>query len=169
MSSKPMLHTLKGIMQDCLIQGTKAHQHGITVSTEKEAGEVILVFLIDSKEGRKVLNMQAEGIQICDFLYCFAKYNIKEETICLLELEGRNVDDAVAQVIDTRKFVLELTRAIFGRDHQRITLKACICFKGSPPRGGQKAVDKLKEVFGPDKVRIKHRSRYDIGPFLREE
>ncbi len=169
MSSKLMLNTLKVIMQNCLIQGTKAHQHGITVSTEKKPGEIILVFLIDSIEGRKGLSMLAEGVQICDFLYCYAKYNKQEETICLLELKGRNVEEAAAQVLDTRKFVLELTRTTFGRDHQRITLKACICFNGSPPRGGQKAMDKLKEIFGPDNVRFKHGPRHEIGPFLREQ
>jgi hypothetical protein len=97
---------LKSALSNCLIPGTKAHQSGITVSTKKNPREIILVFLIDSDEGRKNLKMEAGGVQICDFLYCYAKYSIKEEIICLLELKGRNIEEAAAQVLDTRKYLI---------------------------------------------------------------
>lgn len=171
MASKPMLALLKSTLQACYTEGTRAHESGLKVSTEKRPGETILFFKIDSSEGRKYLNMRGEGLKVCDYLVFYAKDAENREVTCFLELKGRKLEEAVEQVISTFHHVKALTLEKIDKEwHPHLVWKACICLHGQSPRPGNRVKELLKKEFGGN-VRIKYGIKHDkeeFGLFLRE-
>src|SRR5947209_17197983 len=106
MASKPMFTLIKATLQTCRIEGTSVRESGLIVSIETQPGEMILFFHIDQDEGRKYLKMVGEGLKICDYLVFYTKDDEDRELVCLLELKGRKLEDAVKQVLNTHRQAL---------------------------------------------------------------
>jgi hypothetical protein len=171
MVSKPLFVLLNATLQTCLINGaTRVRESGLTVSTEKLPGETILFFRTDSGEGRKNLCMLQDNLKVCDYLVYYAKAEHEKEIICFLELKGKNVEEAVRQVINTCQYVKALIKQhITESQHQHIVRKVCICLHGRTSRLKQSLNDQLIKEFGKNNIRIKHGLTHDkeLGSFLR--
>ncbi|MEO8974056.1 MAG: hypothetical protein ABI406_20910 [Ktedonobacteraceae bacterium] len=169
MASKPMLTFLEATLQYCYVAKTSVHEEGLTVSTEKLAGETILFFNTDCDEGRKTLHMVEQGQKICDYLIFYTKDNEKREIVCYLELKGGKLENAKKQVLNTHKRVRVLSEDKLGKLIEPVIWKACICLHGQAPRNGQRIVDELISIFGKNNVRIKHGVKHFklLGEFLR--
>ena len=172
MVSNTMQVFLKERLQACCIDGTRVRESGLTVSTEVLAGEIVLFFHIDSKDGRKNLNMTVEGSRICDYIVFYTKDSVDREIVCFLELKGKHLDEAVKQILSTYQRVQELSKEkIDKKQHQQITWKACIFLHGHAPRNGQSSIDRLiKELGGKKNILIRHGiKQYTLlGQFFRE-
>jgi len=156
----------------CRKKGTRVRESGLTVSTNKLPGETILFFCTDCDEGRKSLNMVGEGLKICDYLVFYMKESEYKEIVCFLELKGRNLEDAVRQVLSTRRRIVDLSyEEIDSKQHAHICWKACICLHGGAPRNMQSFADELVQVFGRGNIHIKHGvTHYQLlGDFLRKK
>ncbi|MBA2286458.1 MAG: hypothetical protein H0W02_13340 [Ktedonobacteraceae bacterium] len=95
MGLKSMSTMFSKVLQQCLEKGTSIHESGITVSTKVFAGEKIIFYHIDCKEGREGLNIKLEGNKICDYLIFFTKDKEDYEIICFLELKSKNLEMAI--------------------------------------------------------------------------
>src|SRR5205085_6238315 len=138
MASKPMFTLIEATLQTCRIEGTSVRESGLTVSTETQPGEMILFFHIDQDEGRKYLKMVGESLKICDYLVFYTKDDEDRELVCLLELKGRKLEDAVKQVLNTHRHIRALSNEkIPLKQHQHIAWKICICLHGQAPRSSQ--------------------------------
>lgn len=139
-----MLSFLNARLQACCIKGTRVRESGLIVSTNTLPGEKILFFRTDCHEGRESLDMVGESLKICDYLVLYIKDGEKREIVCFLELKGRNLDDAVKQVLSTRERVVALSKEEIERKHHpNITWKACICLHGTAPRNRQSSLNEL--------------------------
>lgn len=169
MTSKPLHEFLNALLQRCRENGTSVQESGIRVSTQLLTGEIIIVFHIDSDEGRKSLKMEDEGIRICDFIFYYTKENEVNEVVCLLELKGTELLRASDQVKKTHQRLIALTNeAIHSKYHRNLTWRICICLRGQAPATSQRIRDELKELFGKHNVEIRHGVKHhDIGPLLR--
>lgn len=139
------------------------------MSTQLLTGEIIIVFHIDSDEGRKSLKMEDEGIRICDFIFYYTNENEGNEVACLLELKGTELRRASDQVKKTHQRLIALANeAIHRRYHRNLTWRICICLRSQAPGTSQRIRDELKAFFGTNNVEIRHGvKRHDIGPLLR--
>lgn len=168
-----MLTLLKGMLQSCCQRGTSVNESGLTVSTERLPGEIILFFHTDCPEGRKSLSMVGEGVKVCDYLVLYLKDDQDREIVCFLELKGKKLEDAIKQVISMHQRVLALAREKIDREQlqNNVGWKACICLHGQAPRNGARIENQLIEKFGKGNVRIKHGVKHDklLGEFLREK
>lgn len=172
MASSTMQVLLKEKLQVCCINGTRVRESGLVVSTEVLSGEIILFFHIDSKDGRRNLNMEEEGSKICDYVVFYTKDNIDSEIVCFLELKGKHLDEAVKQILSTYQRLQELSREKLDRkQYQQVHWKACIFLHGHAPRNGQSSIDKLiKELGGKKNILIRHgiKQYTSLGLFFRE-
>lgn len=172
-SSKPMLVLLNGTLQSCCQKGTSVNESGLTVSTERLPGEIILFFHTDCPEGRKSLSMVGEGVKVCDYLVLYLKDGEDREIVCFLELKGKNLGDAKEQVFSTEQRVLALAKEKISQERLKSSIgwKVCICLHGQAPRNRTRIEDELKDKFGKDNVRIKHGVKHDklFGEFLRKK
>lgn len=166
-----MFSLLSNTLNTCRQPGTKAQGSGITVSTQPLAGETIIFFEIDCREGRQSLRMVGEGISICDHLIFYTKDGEHYETVCFLELKGTDLNVAMKQVQTTRKYVEVLSdKNIPKKKHRYFLWKICICLRSHAPSVSQRVRDELKQKYGNENVEIKHGiTRYDIGQFLRRK
>src|SRR5437773_10121294 len=121
-------------LQSCREPGTSIQESGIKVSTEKQKDEDIVFFHTDCDEGRKGLQMEAEGKKISDYLIYYTKKAEKSEVICFLELKGTKLETAVKQVTETHEHVDALSKEeIHSRHHSNFKWRICICLHGSAP------------------------------------
>lgn len=97
MAPTPLLTLLQQQLSECLMQGTSISESGLTVSTDKLSGEIILFFRIDSIAGRRGLGM--EDLKVCDCLVFYAKENEQREMLCFLELKAAGLDKATQQIL----------------------------------------------------------------------
>ncbi len=166
MASKSMQEFLNTLLNECIDEGTSAHDSGFTVSTNKYKGEEIFFYKIDNHSGRAKLNMLDEGVKICDYLVSYTKDGEIREVVCFMELKGKNIGAAIKQILDTYERVIAISKQAIARDqHSRINWKACICLHGSAPKRNQRLEDKLAEKFGKENIRI--RRDVGLGDFLR--
>ena len=169
MASDSMRTLLSVTLAGCFVRGTSVTESGLTVSTDRLSGEIILFFKTDSPEGRQSLGITGENLKACDCLVLYAKENDRAEIACFLELKGKKLEVAVKQVINTfRHAKMRIEREVEKEQHPYITWKVCICMQGQAPRNEQKSRDELENIFGPH-VRIKHGVKHykELGSFLR--
>ena len=170
MGLKSMSTMFSNVLQQCLEPRTSAHKIGITVSTEVLAGEIIIFYHTDCKEGRKGLNAELEGNKICDYLILFTKDEVDYEIVCFLELKGKNLETAIQQIERTHQYVKDLSRLKFKKYNLNINWRVCICLRRSASNANQRKRNELIQKFGGDNVVIKHGITYfDIGPLLRKK
>lgn len=166
MAPTPLLTLLQQKLSSCLMQGTSISESGLTVSTDKLSGEVILFFRIDSAAGRSSLGM--EDLKVCDCLVFYATENEQREMLCFLELKAAGLDKAAQQILSVYrkiKLLLETNRI------QLVTLKACVCMRHQVPLGDLRYAGELKRVFGPGNVHLKFGTRHyqQFGIILRSK
>ena len=164
MAPTPLLTLLQQQLSECLMQGTSISESGLTVSTDKLSGEVILFFRIDSIAGRSALGM--EDLKVCDCLVFYAKENEQREMLCFLELKAAGLDKATQQILSVYRKVKQLLET----NHiQFVILKVCICMRHQVPAGELRHAKELKRIFGPDNVHLKFGTRHykQFGLLLR--
>lgn len=169
MASHSMRALLSVTLAGCFVSGTSVTESGLTVSTDRLSGEIILFFKTDSPEGRLSLGITGENLKACDCLVLYAKENNRAEIACFLELKGKKLEVAVKQVINTFRHAKMLVEREVEREQQNyITWKVCICMHGQAPRNDQRSVDQLIKEF-KSHVRIKHGVKHykELGSFLR--
>lgn len=169
MASDSMRTLLSVKLAGCFVRGTSVTESGLTVSTDRLSGEIILFFKADSPEERQSLGITGENLKACDYLVFYSKEDNRAEIACFLELKGKKLEVAVKQIINTfRHAKMLVEREVEREQHPFVIWKVCICMQGQAPRNEQKSRDELKEIFGQH-VRIKHGVKHykELGSFLR--
>ena len=151
----------------CLLPGkTRQKVDGVEVSLQPASGETVLFFHIDEKSNpnckfRKLLELDKEGMKICDLIVFYAKDN--ERIICFVELKGKDINTAKEQVINTytyfNKFLKKTDSSL------SFTAKTYILSKSSVPQELDKYKKELKDKFDEGNYDISKNS--DLGDFLR--
>lgn len=166
MAPNLVYNLLKQRLAACLMEGTTSiTEYGITVSTERLSGEIILFFRIDSDAGRICLDMV--GLKACDCLVFYTRETEQEEKLCFLELKGNGLASAVQQIVSAHRKIKLLLEA----NHiQNVTLIACICMRHQVPQGDLRHADELKRYFGKGNVHLKcGRKHYtELGLLFRK-
>ena len=127
MASHSMRTLLSEKLAGCFVRGTSVTESGLTVSTDRLPGEIILFFKTDSPEGRQSLGITGENLKACDCLVLYAKENNRAEIACFIELKGKKLEIAVKQAINTfRHAKMLIEREVDREQHQYITWKVCI-------------------------------------------
>jgi len=135
-------------------------------------GETILFFPIDDQQQRNAPCLMRQKLRlseepICDLLVFFANES-KEIVLCLVELKGREIAEAVKQIETTYHALNTLARsAISPRLWERVHLKGYILMHGSMPKKEvKKFKDPLEDLFGAENYAIERNE--DLGDFLRQ-
>lgn len=163
----------------CLIPNRSFTDQGQTVSVKQESNESFLFFVIDKKTNEKsslpeVLGISKEGKEgkICDLIVYYQKSPDGKTpsdscVICCAELKGTNLDRAIEQIINTKKYFVDSLKAK-KVDFKKITWKAYILCHGS----SQKDMKKYKKNFEDAGFRnqyIETGKTSDISAFIRGE
>ena len=152
MLPKPLKALLEEFLSQCQMNGTSITASGIKVSTNKHTDEDIIFFDIDSPEGRACLEMNVEGLKICDCLVFYSKETELEEKLCFLELKAAGLEEAKNQIISVHRKVKQI---LHTKSIQQVTLMACICMRRHVPTGDMRYAEELKNIFGRNNVHVK--------------
>jgi len=161
--------------RDCHIDELSVGQEGIVVSFARKSkeGEIARFFHSDCPSAQKLFAMNKEGIKCCDFLFLYMKKEnvlCESEVLCFLELKkGRKIEHASKQIKDTYKHVYRFSRSHLSQKQLSNTItSAAIYIHGSAPSDVSKKVQKeLLEIFGSNRVEVKHSSR-EFSQFIRK-
>jgi hypothetical protein len=158
----------------CRIKELHVGEEGIIVSFDRKAkeGEIAYFFRSDHPSARECFAMNKEGIKCCDYLFLYMKKeNISRESevICFLELKkGRKIEYAGKQIKDTYFYFMSFARAYLSQKQLSSIIKsAAVYIHGSAPPDASKKVHKeLIEIFGSNRVEVKHSSS-NFAHFIR--
>jgi hypothetical protein len=155
----------------CLINSNSIKDGACSVGIKKIPGEKILFFLVDnlSNPNSCIRNDFKLKGPICDLVIYHQA--LDKKTICLTELKGHEVFQAVKQIINTKeKFTEKLIQNTKGlkcnRALKNIIWKANIVFHGSAPQQTKKYKTALLAHFKKGNIKIDHGS--ELGQFIRE-
>ena len=167
MTAKPVIVVLKPLLQDCLIEGTKAHESGLTVSVEREKDEEIYFFHVDCHEGNRCLGMNIVEQEKCnDYLVFYTRDKSVNEVFCFLELKGKDIQRAKQQVINTHEYIKALLKDRMSQAQmQNLIWSVYICLSNAAPQETQRLQNELTGLFGKGRVGIKTVVRKDTTNF----
>jgi len=157
----------------CQIEKKSIHENGITVSIERDSGEVIRFFCTDCQSARECFAMQAEGIKCCDYLLLYAREESMhtKELLCFIELKGKALHKAVDQICSTYKYVMQFSRQYMDRSqHANVTQVAAIFLHGRVPSGRScREREKLARIFDEKHIYMKHavQHNHEFSRFIR--
>ena len=170
--TRPVIVVLKPLLQNCLIRGTKAHEHGLTVSIEPQPDEKVYFFHVDCKEGNQCLGMNKQEKEKCnDYLVFYSKETNVNEVLCFLELKGQDIRKAKEQVINTHDYIKALLKDKVSQSQKHFILSVYICLSGPAPQQTQRVQNKLIARFGRGRIRIRtvvKKDNTEFPRFLRE-
>jgi hypothetical protein len=153
------------IERTCFKTGTSCSDSGVTVRIQPTRSEEVQVFHIDDSSNppcRLRTDLPIIG-PICDCVFSYAKTRATSRILCLVELKGSNIEEAVDQILNTYEHV----HSRLCREHQqRITFKAYIRLHGASPRDNRNQQERLDRKFRRGNALI--RRNPDIGDFLRK-
>ncbi|MDD3973200.1 MAG: hypothetical protein PHD17_00740 [Methanothrix soehngenii] len=136
---------------------------GAELCIKPNSNEIVLFFVIDDQSNKQSTIREDFGIEggLCDLAIFYADKVKNEKIICLAELKGRHVDEAVDQIINTFKKL----KKMYDEKGIVVIWKAYILFKGRSPRNLKKLQMNLQETIGKNSCLIGRHS--DISDFLR--
>jgi hypothetical protein len=138
---------LDPLLWDCLVVGKTSHdEQGIAVSIQQRAGETVLLFLTDSNEARRHLDLV--GKPSCDLLFWYRGENTPA-ILLFVELKGDDCDHACKQLQNT----LLAVRKKLSRDLlSRTQFRAVIVSSASAPKEVNELRKKFQEATGVELI-----------------
>ncbi len=158
------------ILQPCLIEGTSFKESGKHVNVKPKSEECVRFYHIDQNPNCTVRSFFKHDGHICDLLVTYSTQNSATRIFCIVELKGRNIDDAISQVLQVyglfKRYIAENRAQFNGLD---IIWRSCIVIGASAPMdcldGNKK---QLVQAFGRKNVKFtRKRNNDDLGVFLR--
>ncbi|MCB9686573.1 MAG: hypothetical protein H6738_08270 [Alphaproteobacteria bacterium] len=130
------------------LPGSKLSESGVSAALDRP-GDTWVTLKLDTPEGREWLGIGADA-RCCDG--AFVSFAEEGLTVVLVELKGRHVEDAVAQLVDARRAGSALARGCTVREWRlRVVSRA-----GAPGRAWQRLVARHPELA------LKTGRRYDV-------
>lgn len=174
MTHKSMLNLLETqLPPSCQIEKKSIHENGITVSIERESGEIIRFFLTDCDPARECFAMQAEGIKCCDYLLLYTREDSMHanELLCFIELKGKALHKAVDQICNTFKYVTQFSQQYIHRSqHTNVTQVVAIFLHERVPSGrSRREKERLEKIFDKKHIYMRHTVRHnrEFSQFIR--
>ena len=150
----------------CLTTKTSHTDAGTEVRMTPQAGERILLFVIDDSSNpgctfRIDMGLRPTDI-ICDCIFFYLQDGRPKKVLCLTELKGSDLKHAVEQILSTYRLLSEKC----GRKNaQQIEWKACIRVRTSSPVQMPSNMKELINLLGNNNVKILRAA--DVGAFVR--
>jgi len=155
---------------ECHVEKTSIHENSITVSIQREHGEIIRFFLTDHDSARECFAMQLEGVKSCDYLLLYTREESMQdkELFCFIELKGKALQKAVSQILDTHKYFTEFYRIFLENKHHPQPIKAAAIFLKERVPSCKTLIEKerLEKFFDKEHIFMRRNDR-DFAQFIR--
>ena len=151
------------LLLTCLHPGTSFGEVHNRVSVQQKSDEPILFFVTDD-QSNSVSTLRSDlkmGGAVCDLVIFYAQGNKK--TLCLVELKGSDLEQAVEQIINTYQ---HLKRTLKQPHRRLIGWKAYIQISGSIPKELKELQKSLHNIFGKHNYAIARDDR-EFANFIR--
>jgi hypothetical protein len=148
----------------CLMQEMNFTENGVTVSVRRASDEVVLFFHIDGDSNTPFRKDLKHSGRLCDLLVF--RSGSSKKVLCLVELKKGDMGTAVAQILETKKILIEqFKKDPMKRDIQNDAPFKCFVRKhGGSPIGKKEKID-LEKEFGKGQWKVSEKD--DLGEFLR--
>ncbi len=151
-----LTYFLGELLDGCLIPKTRFKEK-IVVTMDVQTGETVEFFSIDNQKNKDCkFNQKSGGGRVCDLLVYYKKTDTR---IGLVEIKGNMINDAVEQIVETKKKIINKAHNV------NFIWIAIIISHGSAPI--PKSED-IKKKLGDMEVYIRHvKKSLNIGRCIR--
>ncbi len=134
---------LNTLLLSCLVPGTSYGESGTgaRVSIQAETRETILFFATDNNQIRQLLGISGP---VCD-LVVFYDNEQQQKILCMVELKGSDLKQAVEQVVNTRDV---LAKKLDAKLQKFVVWKAYVLMTGTVPQEHKQLKTRLEKAFG---------------------